>query len=199
MLRLWGLLGWDEWMYFVGRKDTNFQRPGAKSYRLKVWIPTKINMLKSHPQCDGIRSWECPEAGRVGEAFMNGVVCVCVCVWVSRSCQTLQPHGLWPTRLLCLWDSPGKKTGVGCRFLLGWMGLAPYKADTRQLPHPMVTWGHSERMVYKPGRGLHQTLSLLALRSWTSQPPQVWKINFCCLKAGHGDWHICTSIYKIGN
>ena len=72
-------------MYFVGRKDTNFQRPGAKSYRLKVWIPTKINMLKSHPQCDGIRSWECPEAGRVGEAFINGVVCVCVCVCVSQS------------------------------------------------------------------------------------------------------------------
>ena len=23
-----------------------------------------------------------------------------------------------PTRLLCLWDSPGKNTGVGCHFLL---------------------------------------------------------------------------------
>ena len=25
---------------------------------------------------------------------------------------------LWPTRLLCLWDSPGKNTGVGCHALL---------------------------------------------------------------------------------
>ena len=25
------------------------------------------------------------------------------------------PHGLWPTRLLCPWDSPGKSNGVGCR------------------------------------------------------------------------------------
>ena len=31
---------------------------------------------------------------------------------------SLQPHGLWPTRLLCPRDSPGKNTGVGCHFLL---------------------------------------------------------------------------------
>ena len=30
----------------------------------------------------------------------------------------LQSHGLQPTRLLCLWDSPGQNTGVGCHFLL---------------------------------------------------------------------------------
>ena len=30
----------------------------------------------------------------------------------------LQHHGLWPTRLLCPWDSPGKNTGVGCHSLL---------------------------------------------------------------------------------
>ena len=26
---------------------------------------------------------------------------------------SLQPHGLWPARLLCPWDSLGKNTGVG--------------------------------------------------------------------------------------
>ena len=31
---------------------------------------------------------------------------------------SLQPHGPYPTRLLCPWDSPGKKTGVACHFLL---------------------------------------------------------------------------------
>ena len=30
----------------------------------------------------------------------------------------MRPHGLQPTRLLRLWDSPGKNTGVGCHFLL---------------------------------------------------------------------------------
>ena len=28
------------------------------------------------------------------------------------------PYRLWPARLLSPWESPGKNTGVGCRFLL---------------------------------------------------------------------------------
>ena len=32
--------------------------------------------------------------------------------------ESLQPHGLEPTTLLCPWDFPGKSTGVGCYFLL---------------------------------------------------------------------------------
>ena len=30
----------------------------------------------------------------------------------------LRSHGLYPVRLLCPWDSPGKNTGVGCHSLL---------------------------------------------------------------------------------
>ena len=35
-------------------------------------------------------------------------------VRVTLTCLT----GLWPARLLCPWDSPGKSTGVGCHALL---------------------------------------------------------------------------------
>ena len=43
---------------------------------------------------------------------------VCTCL-VTQSCLTLcYPQGLQPSRLLCPWDSPGKKTGVGCHALL---------------------------------------------------------------------------------
>ena len=31
---------------------------------------------------------------------------------------SLRPHGLQPTRLLCSWDFPGKSIGVGCHCLL---------------------------------------------------------------------------------
>ena len=31
---------------------------------------------------------------------------------------SMQPYRQQPTRLPCLWDSPGKNTGVGCHFLL---------------------------------------------------------------------------------
>ena len=37
---------------------------------------------------------------------------------VAQSCSvvsdSLQPYGLQPSRLLCLWDFPGKSTGVSC-------------------------------------------------------------------------------------
>ena len=36
---------------------------------------------------------------------------------VTQSCPTLQPHGLYPTRILCPWNFPGKTTGVGWYFL----------------------------------------------------------------------------------
>ena len=31
---------------------------------------------------------------------------------------SVRPHRQQPTRLPCLWDSPGKNTGMGCHFLL---------------------------------------------------------------------------------
>ena len=38
---------------------------------------------------------------------------------------SLRPHGLQPTRLLCPWDFPGKRTGVGCHCLLRSPQLPP--------------------------------------------------------------------------
>ena len=35
-----------------------------------------------------------------------------------QSCPTVWRHRRQPTRLPCPWDSPGKNTGVGCRFFL---------------------------------------------------------------------------------
>ena len=43
---------------------------------------------------------------------------VVVAVSFTQSCPTLWPHGLWPARLLCPWDSPGKDVGVDCHSLL---------------------------------------------------------------------------------
>ena len=43
---------------------------------------------------------------------------VLLCAKLLQSCATLRPHGLQSPRFLCPRDSPGKKTGVGCHFLL---------------------------------------------------------------------------------
>ena len=47
----------------------------------------------------------------------TSILVVCV---LSHSVMynSLQPHGLQPTRLLCPWDSPGKNTGVGIHSFL---------------------------------------------------------------------------------
>ena len=52
----------------------------------------------------------------------SNIKCCCL---VSQSWPTLwRPHELQPTRLLCPWDSPSKKTGVDCHSLL--QGNLPY-------------------------------------------------------------------------
>ena len=45
---------------------------------------------------------------------------ICACVYMYQRVNvcmlmfdSLQPHGLQPTKTLCLWDSPGKNTRVG--------------------------------------------------------------------------------------
>ena len=43
---------------------------------------------------------------------------------------SLRPHGLWPARLLCPWNSPGQNTGVGSRSLL--QGIFPTRSLTLQ-------------------------------------------------------------------
>ena len=61
--------------------------------------------------------------------------CCCQC-WVAKSCVTLlKPRGLWPTRLLCPWDAPGKDTGVGCHY-----SLSSWKVIFT-LPHPLSDSG----------------------------------------------------------
>ena len=46
---------------------------------------------------------------------------------------SLWPHGLQPTRLLHLWDFPGKSTGVCCHFLL--QGIFPSQGSNPGFPH----------------------------------------------------------------
>ena len=52
--------------------------------------------------------------------------CMCTCSAVSDS---LPPHALQFTRLLCPQNIPGKNTGVGCHFLI--QGISPPDPGTR--------------------------------------------------------------------
>ena len=80
------------------------------------------------------RGWAAPGLG-VGPLTLGSAVCwptacvrACVCVCArAHTCSVvsdcLLPHRLQPTRFLCVWDSPGKSTGVGGHSLL--QGIFP--------------------------------------------------------------------------
>ena len=53
------------------------------------------------------------------------------CAMYLAMSNSLQPHGLQPTRLLSSWDSPGKNIGVGCHFLL--QGIFPTQESSLRL------------------------------------------------------------------
>ena len=54
-------------------------------------------------------------------------------VSLSVVSESLWLHGLWPTRLLCPWGSPGKDTGVGSHSLL--QGILPIQGSNPSLLH----------------------------------------------------------------
>ena len=57
-----------------------------------------------------------------GDLIWNQGLCgckrCCCCSVALVMWDSVWSHSRQPTRLLCPWDSPGKKTGVGCHFLL---------------------------------------------------------------------------------
>ena len=79
---------------------------------------------------------------------------------------SVQPHGLWPTRLLHPWDSPGKNTGVGCHFLL----LKACSLPSEPLGKPKLL---SFRIIFNHDKTwliltCSESLSYLSLQSYTS-------------------------------
>ena len=74
------------------------------------------------------------------------------CSVVSDS---LRPHGLEPTRLLCLWNSPGKDVGIGCQALIQGVfltqGLSQGLLHCRQILYPLSYLGSPEWGYYEVG------------------------------------------------
>ena len=96
------------------------------------WLVNQINTICNSSLCVCVSVSVC--------------VCVCVCVCTRKHAVTLvvadslQHYGLWPTRLLCPWDSPGKNTSVGCQGLL--QGIFPTQGlNTHLLRLPALAGG----------------------------------------------------------
>ena len=70
---------------------------------------------------------------------------------VAQSCPTLCncSHGPQPARLLCPWNYPGKKTGVGCHSLL--QGIFPTQRSNLGLLH-LLHWQADSLPLAPPGK-----------------------------------------------
>ena len=75
-----------------------------------------------------------------------------------------RPHGIQPTRLLCPWDFPGKRTGVGCHRLLHWDALPTDKRGSgeaqRGPDNTKKDWGKKKK------EKTQQTGTLQAQSDW---------------------------------
>ena len=89
-----------------------------------------------------------------------------VCASHSVVSYSLWHHGLWPTRLLCPWNSPGKNTGVDYRSLLQTQGLNPDLLHHRQILYHLSyrevlwIWLHTTNMKLKEERNRPSWLHL---------------------------------------
>ena len=66
--------------------------------------------------------------------------CCCCCCIASVVSDSVRPHRRQPTRLRRPWDSPGKNTGVGCRFLLRCMKVKSESEVAQSYPTLATPW-----------------------------------------------------------
>ena len=100
---------WKHWLEKQTWERSESPRHNVLMRRQKVWVEAWGQYLKGPSKI-------LPH-GTDSRLYMG--ICVCVCVFShSVVSNSLWPHGLQPTRLLCPWDSPRKNTVVGCHFPL---------------------------------------------------------------------------------
>ena len=94
---------------------------------------------------------------------------------VAQSRLTLWPHGFWPARLLCPWDSPGMNTGVGCHSLLQGIfltqGLNPSLLG-------FLKWQAGSLPLVPPGK-------VSCMKRTRNNSKELWKFT----NRAWGDWH----------
>ena len=117
------------------------------------------------------------------------------CCLVAKLCPTLlQPHGLQPTRLFCLWDFPDKNTEAGCHFLFqgnfptqGWnpsllnwqTGSLPLSHQGRSPMRPLNTFKNNKRgKSMKKHRKITAKLSVASRRDLEQNNNE--HINYVC-------------------
>ena len=96
-----------------------------------------------------------------------------VCVNLSVMSNSLWPHGLWPARLFCPWDSPGKNTRVGCHSLLQRSSWPRDQAHVSRIAAIFfIIWATREaQRLFK-----HIYIYMFKKRAFTKSGPWTWSL-----------------------
>ena len=173
------------------KKTSPFQLHRIKVSMLQSW---KDSLCPHSPSFTGLRSDVSlgslmqPFLAATMMVYLTGVTFFFFSCWMVSD--SLWPHGLQPTRLLCPWDSPGKNTGVGCHaFLQGILstqGLNPRLLHCRQilycLRHKAVTFNATKQTSRQRYFRWWKNLSVLP---FLVSPKLVFLSSELCIMAGH--------------
>ena len=114
---------------------SHFFTSGSQS----IGVPASTSVLPKNIQDSsplGWTGWISLQSKGLSGVFSNTPYPCCFFEHSVMS-SSLQPHGLWPDRLLCQWDFSGKNTRVGCHFFLQGIFL------TQDLDHHLLHLLHS--------------------------------------------------------
>ena len=114
-LKTW--MPYTDYCLWLGMDSVLGNRGWILSKQTKLPIPVKVTYPHQH-------KWHI-------NTISVFLFCVCVCAIALLMSDSLWPYGLWPTRLLCLWDSPGKNTGVV--FYALFQGIFPTQGSNTSL------------------------------------------------------------------
>ena len=123
--------------------------------------------------------------------------CFYCCFRHSLMSDSLGPHGLQPSRLLCPLDFPGMNTGVGCHFFL--QGIFLTQGSNPHLLHwqtDSLPWSHQGSPLKRNCKH-HQVqfnFSLFQTQRWRSKNRNVFLV-----KCGHkpSSLHSCPATFLL--
>ena len=102
----------DQWLFLQGVNSEGWTTMGTG----KLLQRSSVSCLEN-PR-DGEAWWAAVDGVAQSQTWLKRPSSSSSSVSRSVVLDSVRPHGLWPTRLLCPWDSPRKNTGVDCHSLL---------------------------------------------------------------------------------